>query len=56
MAQQHPRGWPSVPFTLSIADAYFFEELSAALGYKQATHWSAQRGQFVSGLCDSMLA
>ena len=49
MAQQHPRGWPSVPFTLSIADAYFFEELSAALGYKQATHWLAHHCKQRSG-------
>ena len=41
MAQQHSRGWPSAPFTLSIADAYFFEELSAALSHTQATHWLA---------------
>jgi hypothetical protein len=38
---QHP--WPAAPFTLSIADAYFFEEICKALCYKQATHWLAHR-------------
>jgi hypothetical protein len=32
----------STSSTLSIADSFFFEELSATLGYAHAAHWLAQ--------------
>lgn len=32
----------STPSTLSIADSFFFEELSATWGYAHAAHWLAQ--------------